>query len=236
MEWMAVASLGLNAIGALSGAKAGAAAIKNQQTVDRANRAADALIKAANNELASKKGSLDRYNQSVNAQRIMENTGSDVEAASMNYRRARDSATQDNFEQQIQFAEQAGSQAAAAAFSGIQGGVVDVINSTSALRKARIQQRVENSLGQADYDARKRLGNIALAGWESMDTSIIADNLDYSVSVAKNYQSSPGFLERFASTVDLKNVAAVTDAIGKSSFKWADMTPSGPSLTNSVDY
>lgn len=236
MVWMAAASLGLSALGAMSAASAATNAIKNQQTVDRANRAADALIQSANNELASKKGSLDRYNQSINAQRIMEGTGSAVEAAAMNYRRARDSATQDDFEQQIQFAEQAGGQAAAAAFSGVQGGVVDVVNSTSALRKARIQQRVSNSLGQADYDARIRLGNIALAGWESMDTSIIADNLDYSVSVAKSYQPAAGFLERFASTVDLKNVAAVTDAIGKSFFKWADMTPSGPSLTNSVDF
>jgi hypothetical protein len=225
IPWMAISSLALDAIGAASSAKAAATNVANKRVVDAANTAAANLVRAANNELASKKGSLDRYNQSVNNQRVMESTGSAIEAATMNYRRARDSALQDDFEQQIKFAEQAGSQAAAAAFSGIQGGVVDVINSTSALRKSRIQQRMDTSLKQGDYDARVRIGNIALQGWDSLDSSVIADNIDHNVNVAQSYQDAPGFWTHFAGKVDLKNVASVTDYVGKTfggkeKFQW----------------
>lgn len=216
MSMMAFADFGLKAIMGISGGIVAKANAKAQTTINEANAYAGNLVRAANNELGSKLGSLQRYNQSVNNQRVLENTGSAVEAAAMNYRRSRDSATQDDFEAQIQFAEQAGAQAAAGALSGLQGGVVDVINGTTALRKARIQQRTANTLKSVDYDTSRRLGQIALAGWDSLDSSGIADNLDYNIDVAEKITRNGNLLTDIFGGQSAQTLSSVTNSIGKS--------------------
>lgn len=187
-----LAMFGINAVMGLAGGVTARANIYAQNRIDEANTYAKNLVRGANNELASKRGSLARFTQSVNNNRALENTGAAAEAATVNYRRARDSRIKDDFETQIKFAEQAGAQAAAAGASGLIGGVADIVAGTTALRKARLEQRTAEATKQGDYDAAKRNRMIHQAGWDSLDHSEIADTLDYGkdVAVTRKYGGS----------------------------------------------
>lgn len=178
--------------------------------VSEANAAASNLIRTANNKLKGARGSLARYNQSVNNQRVLENTGSAAEAAAINYRRARDSTINDDLESQIAFAEQAGAQAAASALSGLSGGVADIVAGTTALRKARIQQRTDEALKGMDYDAAQRNKQIMQAGWDSLDHSEITEDLDYSTNVAQVKRSGGNLLTDIFGGQDAKTMANLT--------------------------
>lgn len=184
MDPASLALLGLNAVMGISGGITARADIYARNQVNAANTYARNLVRGSTNELTSKRGSLARFNQSVNNQRTLQAAGSAQEAAIVNYRRARDSATKDSFEGQVKFAEQAGAQVAAAAHSGLTGGVADLVAATTSLRKSRIQQAVDQSLKQGDYDAAKRNRAILVAGWDSLDHSEITDQLDYGKDVA----------------------------------------------------
>lgn len=181
---MAAADFGMKAIMGISAGVIEEGNINAQNIVNEANAYANNLVRAANTKLKAARGSLSRYNQSVNNQRVLESAGSQAEAATINYRRVRDSTTNDNFEQQLQFMEQTGAQAAAAAFTGLRGGVADLVAGTTALRKARIEQRAAEAAKQGDWDASQQQKHILQAGWDSLDHSEISDDLDYSVDVA----------------------------------------------------
>ena len=181
---MAMAEFGIKAVMGVSAGITAKAQANANNTVNAANAYASNLVRAANNELKQGRNRLARYTQGVNNARVMENTGSALEAATINYRRARDSAASDDFESQIAFSEQAGAQSAAAALSGLTGGVADIVNGTTALRKARLQQRSEQAAKQGDWDAGQRARQIAQAGFDSLDSSEVSDDLDYSLDVA----------------------------------------------------
>lgn len=189
-----IADFAMKAVMGLSGAYLAEANANAANTVNEANAYASNLVRTANNQLRGAKGSLARFTQSVNNQRTLDNAGSQAEAAAVNYRRARDSATQDAFETQLSFAEQAGAQAAAGAFSGLVGGVSDVVRGTTALRKARIQQRTETALKQGDFDAAQQQKLIMQAGWDNLDHSDVTDTIDYGMDVAVKQSSNTSFL------------------------------------------
>lgn len=176
--------MGINAFMGISSGITERANVQARNTVSAANAYASNLVRGSRNELAAKRGSLARFTQSVNNQRVLDAAGSQLEAVDVNYRRGRDAATRDNFEGQLKFAEQAGAQAAAAGRSGLTGGVADVVASTTALRKSRMQQAVDQSLKQGDYDAAQRRRATMLSGWESLDQSELTDQIDYGNDVA----------------------------------------------------
>lgn len=213
----AVAEFAMKAISGISGGVIQEANARAANTVNEANTYASNLVRAANNRLGGARAQLARFTQGVNNQRVMQNAGEAANVAAMNYRRARDSAINDSFEQQIQFAEQAGAQAAASAMSGLSGGVADIVNSTTALRKARIQGRAEEAQRLGDWDAAQRQGQILQAGWDSLDHSEISDNLDYSVDVAVKQSYSGNLFTEVYGGQDVKNLANIAGAM-KGSF------------------
>lgn len=194
------------------------AAIDAANTVNEANVYASNLVRAANNRLGAARGSLARYTQSVNNQRVLDNTGSAMEAATINYRRARDSAAASDFEQQLAFAEQAGAQTAAAAFSGLSGGVADLVAGTTALRRARLKQRSDEAEKQGDWDMAQRTKQIMQAGWDSLDSSEISDNIDYNTDVAVKQVRAGNIFSDILGGQDTKTMANLA-ATGKSFFK-----------------
>lgn len=177
------AEFGINAIIGLGQGYLARVQAEAQNTIGEANTAAANLLRKAGNELSAKKGSLARYTQMINNQRAMENTGSQIEAAAVNYRRARDGAISDDLESQIAFAEQAGAQAASSAASGLSGGIADLVSGTTALRKARVQARQAENLRLADYDAGRAAADIYRQGLDSMDQSGITDDIDFGMNV-----------------------------------------------------
>ena len=221
------ADFGIKAIMSIGSGVIEEANINAANTVARANAAASNLVRGASNELRSKQASLSRYAQSVNNQRVLSNTASSAEVALTNYRRSRDSALQDSFEQQISFAEQAGAQAAASAFSGLSGGVADIVRGTTALRRQRIQQRVETAQKQGAYDAATNQRNIIMAGLDNLDQSSVMDGLDYGNDIATTKHYSGSLLGDIIRAKTGTNLANVADT-AKGFFKQPN-NPIGPS-------
>lgn len=222
---MAWADFGIKAIMGIGAGAIADAQVNASNTINAANTYAQNLVRSANNQLGAARSSLARYNQSVGNQRILQNTGAALETDAINYRRARDSASIDDFESQLAFSEQAGAQAAAAAFSGLTGGVADIVNGTTALRKSRMQQRVNTALKQGDWDAGQRAKQILQAGWDDLDHSEISDDLDYSVNIATKQQRGGSLFTDIFGGQDMKNMANMasdTISFAKGFFKKTD--------------
>lgn len=211
----ALATAGLAAVMGISSGITARATVQANNITSSANAYANNLVRAANNELASKRGSLARLTQSINNQRVLENAGEQAASAVTNYRRARDSEMQDDFETQLRFAEQAGAQAAASALTGLSGGVVDMVNSTTALRKARLTQRAADARAAGDFDAQQRFSQIQQAGWDSLDSSEVTDALDYSKDVAVTQKYGGNLLSDVLGRQDVKNLANIAQQ-----YKW----------------
>ncbi|RPA56952.1 hypothetical protein EGC86_21020 [Shewanella frigidimarina] len=99
-----------------------------------------------------------------------------------------------SLEDQIAQAEQAGRQAAMSAFSGLTGGVSDIIRHTTALRSSRIQQRKEQAMAQTDSDQAERTGALLQAGWDNLDQTDITAGIDYGQDVAQTVSTGGGLL------------------------------------------
>ena len=213
----AMADLGLKLIMSIGSGVLAEANANAVNTVNEANAYASNLVRSSNNQLKAARGSLARYTQSVNNQRVLQNTGSAAEAAAINYRRARDSALNDDFESQLAFSEQAGAQAAAAALSGLTGGVADLVAGTTALRQSRLQQRSDEALRLGDYDAAQRTKQIMQTGWDSLDSSEISEDMDYSNDVAIKTSRKGSFLTDVADVLidNKKSTADVADYGGQ---------------------
>lgn len=219
MSYAALADFGIKAVMGISRGVIADAQVNAENTVNEANAWANNLVRSANNTLRGARASLQRYNQSVNNQRTLENAGSAAEAAQVNYRRARDSVVNDDFESQIAFAEQAGAQAAASALSGLTGGVADLVSGTTALRKARLQQRAADALKQGDWDAQQRQVQIMEAGWDAIDASEITADIDFSTDVAVKRERAGNLIGDILGGQDPKNFANIGNwAKGKFSF------------------
>lgn len=210
-----LADFGIKAVMGLGNAYLAEANARAANTVNEANAWANNLVRGANNQLSAARGSLARNVQSINNQRTLDNMGSNIEAATINYRRARDSALQDDFEAQLAQAEQAGAQAAAGALSGLTGGVVDIVAGTTALRKQRIQQRSDEAMRQGDWDAERRLKQIAQAGFDNLDQSEITDNIDQSIDVAVKQSTSTSIFGAVFGGQDMKSMANIASDAGK---------------------
>ena len=210
---MEMAAMGLDILMGISGGVVEEAKVNAANQVTAANTYAQNLVRTVNNELSMSRASTARYNQSVNNQRVLENTGSAVETAGINYRRARDSATLDDFESQIAFAEQAGAQRAQAALSGLTGGVVDLVDATTRLRKSRLQQRSDEAMKLGDFDAGQRAKQIYQTGWDSLDSSEINADVDYSVNTfSKQTYDGNLFTEAFGKS-GVKGLANIAGGV-----------------------
>lgn len=208
---------GLKAFMGISAGVTARANVQASNIVSSANAYANNTVRAANNELAAKRGSLARFTQSVNNQRVLDNMGESLAAAQTNYRRARDSEEQDDFETQLRFAEQAGAQSAASALAGLSGGVVDIVNSTTAMRKARLQQRAADAVKAGDFDAQLRFSQIQQAGWDSLDNSEISETLDYGKDVAVKQVYGGNLLSESLSGQSGQSLANLTSSFGSKS-------------------
>lgn len=221
------AKFGFDILMGLGGLEIQRAQVRAANTVNAANVYARNLMRSANNELASKRGSLARLTQSLNNNRALENMGSAFEASAVNYRRQRDERKRRSVEQDIQLAEQAGAQAAAAAASGLVGGVVDAVAGTVALRRSRILQ-AESQVDKAlAFDQGRQQAAIIRQGLSAMDMNTIVDDIDHSLDVF-SAQAGPGYLGALLPAVGnyMTNRAGTT----RQSFQFSEPRPSSRNL------
>jgi hypothetical protein len=171
--------------GALFGHGATNALTRANNRLSAINASTSNATRQISNEAAAAEGNLNRFVQSVNNNRALEAGGNAQEALIVNYLRGRDGQIAGNFSDDIRSAELAGHSAAAAALSGIDGNVVDMVNGSTALRDSIVRQSVEEHQDQQAYDVSRRAGNIASQMVAGLDNSIILDKLDYNVDYAK---------------------------------------------------
>jgi hypothetical protein len=137
----------------------------------------------------------------------------------------RDSATSDDFESQIRMAEQAGAAIASQALAGVGGSVVDVVNGTTALRNARVQQAQKERMKAADYDAGQVQTDIKRATIQSLDDSSIIDDLDYNVDLGLEVHRSGNLFTDVIGGQDPRNIANVLGGMSNFSFRSKGDTP-----------
>lgn len=172
------------AIFSIDAANAQAAA---NQRVSFANAAAGNKVRTARNAAQAAQNSLARWVQSVNNNRALDAGGQALEANSVNFRRASDAGVREDFLTSLQSAEQAGMSAAMAAAAGIDGQVVDMVNSSVALRDSIVQQQTADYRGMQSYDATRRAASIMQQTVGGLDSSLILDSFDTSIDVGQEF-------------------------------------------------
>lgn len=167
--------------------KARNVAVDLQNRMNQVNTDAKNKVRGASNVLSAAQGNLNRFIQSVNNSRRLDAGGKAMEENVMNFYRASDQNTLQNFSTSIEQAEQAGQMAAAAAVHGIEGSVVDDINFSTALRNSVITERMRQISEMEGSDAGRRAGAILSQTVGSLDQSLILDSIDYNQNVAHKY-------------------------------------------------
>lgn len=168
-------------------------------------------VRVAGNAATAAKNTLDRWIQSVNNNKALDEGGRALEANTVNARRQGDAGMQQDFASSIRSAEQEGHAAAAAAASGIDGSVVDMVNGSTALRDSIVRQSISDARDMQAYDTARRAGIVMSQTINGMDNSIILDNLDYNQNYA---QITPKISAWAAATRGAAPYAA--DALGSS--------------------
>jgi hypothetical protein len=147
--------------------------------------AAQAVIRAAQNTNAIAQSALARWTQNTQNSRRLKAGGQALEANTVNTYRQLDAKEYKDFSGQIAQSEQAGMSAVSAAAAGIGGGVVDMVNASTALRNSIVDHQSEQQGLRFISDSQRRAGNIMSQTIGGLDSSIIFDSLDYNVDYAK---------------------------------------------------
>lgn len=190
MWWMAL----VGAANGLIQGQAGRATAKANNRISQVNADTKNKTRGLSNAAEMAKGRLARYSQSLANNRLLDASGRQQEASTTNQLRVHDAQTVSGVSASLQQAETAGHQAAAAASAGLQGGVVDMIDTSTRLRDAIVDQRTKEVEGQQDYDFQKQRGQIEAQAIQSMDDSTILDNLDFN----KDYATITPVVSNFA--------------------------------------
>lgn len=173
----------------------GFAAIIRKGAVDTATRANNSInalnaktgndVRQAQNAATAAQDNLARFTQSVNNNKVLTAGGNAQAALTVNALRGSDAHMAQDFSGSIAQAEQAGHMAASAASAGVDGNVVDMVDTSTALRNSIIGQQVKTSEDESAYDVGQKRGQIASQMVSGMDQSLILDHLNYNVDVAK---------------------------------------------------
>lgn len=167
------------------GSKAFIAQGEANNRLSKVNADARNRVRQASNANEAAQNSLARWIQSVNNNRRLDAGGDALEQNIVNYRRSEDAALTQSFAKGISEAEQEGAMAAAAAVSGVDGNVVDMVNSSVALRDSIVGQQMSDFRDMRAYDTAARAGSIMSQVVGGMDNSLILDTLDYNIDVAQ---------------------------------------------------
>jgi hypothetical protein len=161
------------------------ATIKANNMLSQVNAESQNKVRQASNAAKAAQGSLDRWMQSVNNNRILEQGGNNMEASVVNYRRQVDANMYTRFSDQVSRAEQQGAAYAAQAASGVGGSVVDMVNGATAIRNSLIQQRTDDVLRMSGHDAAKAASGVMRHAIGSMNTSLLVDTFDTNINVSQ---------------------------------------------------
>lgn len=125
--WVAAA---VAVVGAIVNFLGASAAAKNQQMVNRANVYAQKVTAEANNKVEVSRAALDNFVREQSNKKLMEKAGDQYNKIGENINRIQDSYTRGSMQKKVAAAEALGSIKASAAFAGVGGATVGMIDST----------------------------------------------------------------------------------------------------------
>jgi hypothetical protein len=199
---VAAVSAAISVVSAVAGAISGA---DLDQTYAKLNQKSSKVGADTKNEArawanfnVAAQNQLKRFVQSTNNTRRLDAGGESLGTTLVNYRRQKDQLTRGNFEDSIRAAEQAGSQAAAAATAGISGSVADNINSATILRNDRLAMEAEKQGRALDADYQHTAKAITTDAINGLDNRSVYDNFDNNIDVALKY-AAPTWFGKFLS-------------------------------------
>ena len=187
------------------------------------------------------RNSLSRYMQSVNNNRMLDDGGDAFTANLINGFREIDSEANRKILSDVKSMEEFGAAAASQAASGAGGQVVDMINSTTALRASISRELATQSAEQGNFEVTQRSKSIMSQMVGGLDGSLIIDSIDTSRQVAQetfapsNAQAVVGAVFQTAVKAGLSNVIDWGSAQLGSLAKPSQSTPSQYSLAGSAD-
>lgn len=159
---------------------------KEQAAIDTrlsaVNAEAENRVRRARNAEVAGKNSLARYVQSVNNNRSLDDGGSVYASNIVNGLRAGDQSINEDVLAGVRRLEEYGSAIASQAGAGIGGQVVDMINSTTALRTSISNELQHQSQDTANFEVGQRSKSIMSQMIGGLDSSLIIDSLDHQLS------------------------------------------------------
>lgn len=158
------------------------------------NAAAGNKVRQAQNAAEASRNNLARWTQSVNNNRALKSGGEALNANITNYYREADSALMGGFSDQIREAENEGASNASAAFAGVDGSVVDMVNGSVALRDSMVREAATRRNEMFANDTAVRAGTIMSQMVGGLDNSLVLDSLDYNVDVAQHQKPTSQFM------------------------------------------
>lgn len=129
---------------------------KSANVTTKSNERVANLLRKADNELAAATGSLSRYQQARRNKHLLKMGGDQLNTFTTNMLRIQADNVEGNVNRRISSAEEAGELAVRSSAAGVGGGSIDMLNSTSKLRAARIDQMADSQTKQQLSDM---LGN-----------------------------------------------------------------------------
>jgi len=162
---------------------------KEQAAIDTrlsaVNAEAENRVRRARNAESAGKTSLARYVQSVNNNRSLDDGGSAYASNIVNGLRAADQAINEDVLEGVRRLEEYGAAVASQAGAGIGGQVVDMVNSTTALRSSISNELQQQSQDTANFEVGQRAKSIMGQMIGGLDSSLIIDSLDQQLSYAQ---------------------------------------------------
>lgn len=177
------------AAGGWLGNQVGKAQAQIDSRLSAVNAAATNQTRRSSNTEAMARNSLSRFVQSVNNNRMLDDGGDAFTANLVNGVRSLDAATNQRFLNDVRNIEEFGAAVASQAAVGAGGQVVDMINSTTALRASISKELAQQEVDASRYDVATRSKTIMSQMIGGLDGSLIMDNLDYSKAYAQGFSA-----------------------------------------------
>lgn len=147
--------------------------------IDEGNRDAQETMRKVNNETAREGASLSNHMRSVSNQRLIEAAGEQYNALGENLGRTLDQAVTGSLQRRIQAAEEAGAITSAAATAGVGGSMVQMLNGTTRMRNAIMEQEIDKQQGYATYDQVIQRAGVMQNAYDQWDYSLDEGTQNY---------------------------------------------------------
>ena len=192
------------------------------------NAAATNQMNRSRNTETIARNSLSRFVQSVNNNRMLDDGGDAFTANLVNGVRALDSATNQSFLNDVRNIEEFGAAVASQASVGAGGQVVDMINSTTALRASISKELAQQEVDASRYDTVARSKSIMSQMVGGIDGSLIIDQLDYSKAYAQGFTAPTNGQAIFNSVLSTAVKAGVGNVAEWGAQQLGSLTSSSP--------